>query len=95
MVCTWYVLCTYWYILTKTKMQTCITLGIEPRISCIASSALYHYATRVHALVVLVVNTSDIATGNYTGVARYLLDVWRGSRSAPGSSHDVTGSGLD
>ncbi len=95
MVCTWYVLCTYWYILTKTKIQTCITLGIETRISCIASSAPYHYAARVYAMVILVVNTSDIATENYTGVVLYLLDVWRGSRSAPDSCHDVTGSGPD
>jgi hypothetical protein len=66
-------------------------VGVEPWISCISSCKLYHYATSVHFTVI----TWYIATENYTGVALYLLDVPRGSRSAPGSCHDVTGPGPD
>ena len=73
LVCTWYVLGTNWYIHGKTKIQICITLGFEPWISCIATSAQYHYATSVYSTVIHGVNTRYIPTENATRVARYLL----------------------
>ena len=76
LVCTWYVLGTNWYIHRKTKFQMCITLGFEPWISCIATSAQYHYATSVHSMVIHGVNTKYIPTENATRVARYLLAGW-------------------
>ncbi len=48
-------------------------LRIEQWISCIASCVLYHYATRVHSMVLAIVNTRYIANKSYTRVALYLL----------------------
>ena len=73
LVCTWYVLGTNWYIHGKTKVRICITLEFEPWISCITTSAQYHYATSVHSMVIHGVNTRYIATENAACVARYLL----------------------
>ena len=67
-----YLVCTGTYT-EKTRKQMCITLGVEPWISCIASCALYHYATSVHSVVVSMDNTKYIPTETYTRVARYLL----------------------
>ncbi len=39
-----------------------IMLGIEPRISGIAYCPLYHYATRVHSMVISLVNARYIYT---------------------------------
>ena len=62
----------------------CITLGIELWISCIASCALYHYATSMHSVVVSMDNTKYIAAETYTCVARYLLaGVGRQARVQP------------
>jgi hypothetical protein len=72
-VCTWYVLGTYWYILGKTKKPMHKTFQFELWISCIASYALYHYATSVHSTVISKVNTWYIAPETYTRVAWYLL----------------------
>ena len=76
LVCTWYVLGTNWYIHGKTKIRICITLGFEPWISCIATSAQYHYATSVYSTVIHGVNTRYIPTENATRVASYLLAGW-------------------
>ncbi len=64
---------TYWYILGKTKIRKRKTLRFEQWISCIASCALFHYATSVHSMVIYMVNTWYIAPESYTRVARYLL----------------------
>ncbi len=69
LVCTWYVLVHT----QKKKKPISITLGVELWISCIASCALYHYATSVHSVVVSMDNTKYIPTETYTRVARYLL----------------------
>ena len=82
--CTWSVLGMYWYIHRKNKKQMCITLGVELCISCIASCALYHYATSVHSVVVSMDNAKYTPTETYTRVARYLLaDVGRQARVQP------------
>ncbi len=60
LVCTWYVLGTYWYILGKTKKRMRIMLGFDPWISCIAYRAQYRYATSVHCIVISLVNTRYI-----------------------------------
>ncbi len=57
----------------KPKRWMRITWGIEPRISCIASCTLYHCTTRIHFMVISLVNTRCIDSKIYTGVARYLL----------------------
>jgi hypothetical protein len=49
------------------------TFRFELWISCIASCALYNYATCVHSMVISMVNTLYIAPETYTSVARYLL----------------------
>jgi hypothetical protein len=73
-------------------------LGFEPRISCIASCTLYNYATRVHFMVISLVNTRYVHSKIYTGVARYLLAgvgrpalIW--VQQLP-LAHDVTGQDM-
>ncbi len=76
LVCTWYVLGTYWYVHRKTKKQRGIMSGIKPRISCIASCMLYHsvaLTTSVHSMVISMVNTRYIFTETYTCIAQYIL----------------------
>ncbi len=73
LACTRYVLLrtgTYSGKQTKRKRKT---FRFEPWISCIASCALYHYTTRVHFMVISLVNTWYIAPETYTCVAQYLL----------------------
>jgi hypothetical protein len=102
LVCTRYVLGTYWYTLRKTIKRMRKIFRFEPWISCIASCALYHYATSMHSMVISMLNTWYIAPETYTCVARYLLpgcwlvsDIVCGSSRAPGSGHDVTGPDID
>ncbi len=86
LVCTGYVLSMYWYVLGKTKKRMLIMLGLEPWISSIASCALYSYATRVHSMVLSLVNSRYIYNQFYTGITQYLWlvqDVLRGSRRDP------------
>ncbi len=49
------------------------TFRFKQWISCIASSALCHYATSVHSMVICMINTWYIAPETYTCVALYLL----------------------
>ena len=62
--------------------------------SCIASCALYRYATSIHSMVISLVNTRYIHSKIYTGVARYLLaGVGRPARVPP-RPHDGTGQDM-
>jgi hypothetical protein len=86
-ICPWYVLGIYWYVLVqirKNKKRTRKTFELEQWISCIASCALYHYATSVHSMVISIINTWYIAPETNTRITRYLLfGVGRRARVQP------------
>ncbi len=73
-----------------------ITLGFDQWISCIAYCAIYCYATSVHSMAISLVNTRYIfSKSTLAWHSTFWMvsdrDVWRGSRRAPSSGHDVTG----
>jgi hypothetical protein len=76
-----YLLGTYWYVLGKTGKQMHMMLGIELCISCTASCTLYHYASSMHSMVILMIKKGIALTlhGTYWLVSY----VWHGSSSAP------------
>ncbi len=69
LVCTRYVLVRTW----KNQKMNAHKVEYRTVISCITSCALYHYATRVHSMVLSMVNTRYIANKTYTCATRYLL----------------------
>jgi hypothetical protein len=97
LACTRYVPSTYWYVLGKTKKRLCITFGFE---------AWIMHSIHCHTTTLRAFNSwcylwliQDIYTIRSTlashGTCWLVSDVGRGSSSAPGSGHDVTGPGIN